>query len=95
MRRVPVGAHIRAEFLFLGMEVYVVTLDSNRAKKWVKRVYANRDEADQWVGEVATERIGGEWERTESDEIIIYDLEADTVDGYEWAKYKIQQRPVQ
>lgn len=76
------------------MEVFVVTYDSNRTKKWVKKVYRDREKAIEWVEEVATPRIGGDWDKTESDKIASYELTEKT-NNIEWAKYKIQKRPVQ
>jgi len=76
------------------MEISVITYDSNRTKKWVKGVYRDREEAIEWVEEVAIPRIGGDWNKTESDKIISYELTEET-SNIEWAKYKIQKRPVQ
>ncbi|WP_372479298.1 hypothetical protein ACAH01_11680 [Halomicrobium sp. HM KBTZ05] len=76
------------------MEISVITYDSNRTKKWVKGVYRDREEAIEWVEEVAIPRIGGDWDKTESDKIISYELTEET-NNIEWAKYKIQERPVQ
>lgn len=76
------------------MEIFVITYDSNRTKKWVKGVYRDREEAIEWVEEVAIPRIGGEWDKTESDTITSYELTEET-NNIEWAKYKIQKRPVQ
>jgi hypothetical protein len=76
------------------MEISVITYDSNRTKKWVKGVYQDREEAIEWVEEVAIPRIGGDWNKTESDKIISYELTEET-NNIEWAKYKIQKRPVQ
>jgi hypothetical protein len=76
------------------MEISVITYDSNRTKKWVKGVYRDREEAIEWVEEVAIPRIGGDWDKTESDKIISYELTEET-NNIEWAKYKIQKRPVQ
>jgi hypothetical protein len=76
------------------MEISVITYDSNRTKKWVKGVYGDREEAIEWVEEVAIPRIGGDWDKTESDKITSYELTEETND-IEWAKYKIQKRPVQ
>lgn len=73
--------------------VYVVTYDSDNTVKWVKGVYGDREEAEKWVDE-ATERLGGEWERFESDAITSYELSNPTR-GIEQAKYKIQERPVE
>jgi len=76
------------------MEISVITYDSNRTKKWVKGVYRDREEAIEWVEEVAIPRIGGDWDKTESDKITSYELTEET-NNIEWAKYKIQKRPVQ
>jgi len=76
------------------MEISVITYDSNRTKKWVKGVYRDREDAIKWVEEVAIPRIGGDWDKTESDRITSYELTEET-NNIEWAKYKIQKRPVQ
>lgn len=76
------------------MEISVITYDSNRTKKWVKGVYRDREEAIEWVEEVAIPRIGGDWDKTESAKITSYELTEET-NNIEWAKYKIQKRPVQ
>jgi hypothetical protein len=76
------------------MEISVITYDSNRTKKWVKGVYRDREEAIEWVEEVAIPRIGGDWDKTESEKITSYELTEET-NNIEWAKYKIQKRPVQ